>query len=452
MSTPPGPGTMGPHQPSDAAADASRPELAPGDGTGTARGPGSVGYRAVFAVREFRAVFAAHLLSMLGEVVCGIALAVLIYRLTDSPLLSALTFAAAMLPYVIGGTLLSSVADRFPPRRVLVVCDLVHAACVAAMVVPGTPVAALLALRCVTATVSPVFSGTRSATLGDILGEGDAFVLGRSVIRITAQSAQLAGFAVGGLLLAAVSPRAVLVLTSAALVGSALILRFGTRRRPARLGAGGDGGALLADSLRGVRRLFGDRRIRGLLLLSWVPPMFVVMPEVLLTPYSDGLGLGPAGLGLLMCGMPVGAVVSEVLVGSLLGPRARARLTLPVGVAAAVPALGYAAHPSFGWALALQVLTGCGIAYSLGLDQWFLAAVPEELRGRAMTVLTAGLMTSQGLGMTAAGAAAEFAPVSVVATVSGGLGAVCSLLVALEVRRGAGGAEPSGPGTERTEL
>ncbi|WP_432586653.1 MFS transporter [Streptomyces sp. HD1123-B1] len=452
MSTPPGPGTTGPLESSPTAAHASRPELAPAGGEESGPGPGSVGYRAVFAVGEFRAVFAAHLISMLGEVVCGIALSVLVYRLTDSPLLSALTFATAMLPYVVGGTLLSSVADRLPPRRVLVVCDLVNAACVAAMVIPGMPVAALLALRCVTATVSPVFSGTRSATLGDILGEGDTFVLGRSVIRITAQSAQLAGFAVGGLLLAAVSPRAVLVLTAAALVCSALILRFGTRRRPARLRADGDGGALLGDSLRGVRRLFADRRIRWLLLLAWVPPMFVVMPEVLLTPYSDGLGLSPVGLGLLMCGMPVGAIVSEVLVGSLLGPRARARLTLPVGVAASLPALGYAAHPSFGWALALQVLTGFGIAYSLGLDQWFFAAVPEELRGRAMTVLTAGLMTSQGLGMAVAGAVAEFAPVSTVAAVSGAVGALCSGLVALEVRRGARGTGAGGAGTKRTEL
>lgn len=397
-------------------------------------GPGSVGYGAVFGVREFRAVFAAHLVSMLGEMVGQIALSVLVYRLTGSPLLSALTFATSMVPYAIGGTLLSSVADRFPARRVLVVCDLVHAGCVAAMVVPGMPVAVLLALRCVPAAISPVFSGTRSATLGDILGEGDAFVLGRSVIRITAQTAQLAGFGAGGLLLAAVSPRAALALTAAALVGSALVLRFGTRRRPARQPAG-DGAALLGDSLGGVRRLFADRRIRALMLLSWVPPMFVVMPEALLTPYSDGLGLGSAGLGLLMCGMPVGAIAAEALVGSLLGPRARARLTLPVGVAAMLPALGYACRPSLGWALALQLLTGCGIAYSLGLDQWFLAAVPDELRGRAMTVLTAGLMTFQGLGMAVSGAVAEFAPVHVVAAAAGGCGALCSLLVALEVRR-----------------
>ncbi|MET7900987.1 hypothetical protein ABZS86_05735 [Streptomyces sp. NPDC005355] len=37
---------------------------------------------------------------------------------------------------------------------------------------------------------------------------------------------------------------------------------------------------------------------------------------------------------------------------------------------------------------------------------------------------------------------AEFAPVHVVAAVGGGCGAVCSLLVALEVRRAVAGAGP----------
>lgn len=73
------------------------------------------GYARVFAVREFRAVFAAHLLSLLGVVVAEISLSVLVYDLTGSPLLSALTFALGFLPYVVGGTLLSGVATVSRP-------------------------------------------------------------------------------------------------------------------------------------------------------------------------------------------------------------------------------------------------------------------------------------------------------------------------------------------------
>ncbi|NKQ23782.1 MarR family transcriptional regulator [Streptomyces galbus] len=171
---------------------------------------------------------------MLGVIVAEIALSVLVYDLTGSALLSALTFALGFLPYVVGGTLLAGVADRFPARRVLVVCDLVCAACVAPMAAPGASIGVLLALRCCLATVSPVFSGTRTATLADILGDGDLFVLGRSLLRITAQSALLVGYGLGGLLLTVVAPRRALLITVAPFLASAALLRLGTARRPAR--------------------------------------------------------------------------------------------------------------------------------------------------------------------------------------------------------------------------
>ncbi|GAA1877561.1 hypothetical protein [Streptantibioticus ferralitis] len=46
------------------------------------------------------------------------------------------------------------------------------------------------------------------------------------------------------------------------------------------------------------------------------------------------------------------------LVGSLLGPRGRTRLTMPVAVRAMLLAPGHACPPSLGWALACQTLTG----------------------------------------------------------------------------------------------
>ncbi|MGW2189539.1 MFS transporter [Streptomyces sp. NPDC001719] len=390
--------------------------------TSQSAGAASRGYRAVFGVREFRVVFAAHLLSLLGIVVGEIALSVLVYRLTGSPLMTSLTFALGFLPYLVGGTLLSGIADRYPARRVLVVCDLLCATGAAAMALPVTPVAGLLVLRCLNAAVGPVFSGTRAATLGEILGAGDLFVLGRSLIRLVSQGAQLAGFGVGGLLLTVVTPRAALLATATGFLASALLLRLGTRRRPSR--AERDGGTLLTASWAGLREVFGQRRIRALLLLSWIPPFFLVAPEALAAPYADRIGAGSVGLGLLLCGMPVGAIVGEVLAGSLLGPRGRERIVLPVAAVLLLPFLVYAARPPLGLALPAVALAGMGVAYTLGLDQWFVAAVPEELRGRAMTLQTAGTMTLQGLGMALAGAAAERVPVHDVVAATGVLGTV----------------------------
>jgi MFS family permease len=400
------------------------PELPRDDARGS-------GYGRAFAVTEFRFVFAAHALSLLGVVVSEIALTVLVYELTGSPLLSALAFALGFLPYLVGGTLLSGVADRYPARRVLVVCDLVCAGCAALMALPATPVVALLALRCAIAAVSPVFSGTRMATLAEILGDGDLFVLGRSLLRIVSQSAVLVGFGLGGVLLAFVAPRGALVITFATFLASALLLRVGTRRRPARTGAG----PLMRYSLAGTRQVLADRRIRALLLLLWVPPMFVVAPEALAAAYADEIGVGTAWIGLLMCAMPVGTIAGELYAGAALSPAARSRIVLPLAGCGLLPLVAYPFRPDLGWILLALLVAGAAGAYTLGLDRWFVDAVPEELRGRAMTVHTAGLMTIQGVGMALAGAAAEFWPVSTVVGGVGVLGTVCCLLLVAEVRR-----------------
>jgi MFS family permease len=383
-------------------------------------------------VREFRAVFAAHVLSMGGEVVAMIALSVLVFRLTGSPLLTALTFALGFVPYALSGTLLSGLADRYPARRVLVTCDLFCAGCAAAMVLPGTPIAVLLSLRGTMAVIAPVFAGARAASLTDIL-PGDTFVLGRSLIRMVAQGAQIVGAGAGGLLLIVASPRAVLAITATTFAGSALLLRFGTRRRPARAAA--EGGAIVRQSLAGSGRLLADRRVRALLALWWAQSFFVVVPEALAAPYTAGIGAGTTGLGLFMAAMPVGTLLGELLAGTLLSQAARSRIAGPLAACSLLPYVAFALHPSLPWAIGAMFVTGLSAAYTLGVDQWFIAAVPEDLRGRAMTLLSAGLMTIQGLGMAAAGGAAELAPPHAVTAWAGLLGTVCVVAVLRPVMR-----------------
>ena len=47
----------------------------------------------------------------------------LVYQRTSSPLLSALTFAIGYLPWLLGGPVLSALADRLPRHRVLIGTD-----------------------------------------------------------------------------------------------------------------------------------------------------------------------------------------------------------------------------------------------------------------------------------------------------------------------------------------
>lgn len=136
-----------------------------------------------------------------------------------------------------------------------------------------------------------------------------------------------------------------------------------------------------------------------------------------------------------MCALPVGTIAGELYAGSRLRPATRSRIALPLVCCTLLPYLGYACRPGLALSLVLLVVAGAGSAYTLGLDQWFVRDVPEDLRGRAMTLLTAGLMTIQGVGMALAGVAAEFAGVRGAVVGAGVLGTVCCALLAVEARR-----------------
>ncbi|WP_420713052.1 hypothetical protein [Streptomyces sp. MMG1121] len=126
-----------------------------------------------------------------------------------------------------------------------------------------------------------------------------------------------------------------------------------------------------------------------------------------------------------MCALPVGTVAGELFAGAGLGPVTRERVALPLLRLAPLPYLGYALRPGLAVSLLLLVLSGAGSAYTLGPDQWFVRAVPQELRGRAMTVLSAGLMTAQGLGMALAGVVGQEAGVRTAVAGAGAAGVLC---------------------------
>jgi len=397
---------------------------------------GRHGYRQVFAVGEFRAIFAAHVISFSGDVIAQLALAVLVFERTGSAFGSSLTFALGFVPHLFGGTLLSSVADRFPVRRTLICCDLASAGLVALMALPGVPIPLLLGLLLPLGAIAPVFQGARAASLPDVLG-GEGFALGRSLLRMVAQTSQVWGFALGGVLLAVLSPRSLLLLDAVSFLASAVLLRVGTRERPARvdLPAGLPRRSVARDSLAGVRLVLGSARLRPLLLLYWLPPAFAIAPEALAAPYVAQLGRSPAAVGLLLAAASAGSVAGMVTAGSWLSPSRRLRLMLPLATWTFVPLLCFLARPALLPAMALLALSGLGWSYSIGLDQRLLDATPERLRGRTLSLTTSGLMVANGLGLAAAGAAAELAAPQAVIVASSLAGLVAVTLLARPVTR-----------------
>jgi predicted MFS family arabinose efflux permease len=415
----------------------------------TTSAAGRHGYRQVLAVGEFRVIFVAHVISFSGDVIAQLALAVLVFQRTGSALWSSLTFALGFLPHLLGGTLLSSVADRFPVRRTLIWCDLASAGVVALMALPGLPIPLLLGLLLPLGAIAPVFAGARAASLPDVLG-GDGFALGRSLLRMVAQASQIGGFALGGVLLAMLSPRPLLLLDAASFVASAVLLRVGTRERPPRADvppvARVPRRSVARDSLAGVRLALGSARLRPLLLFYWLPPAFTVAPEALAAPYVAQLGGSPAAVGLLLAAAAAGSVAGMLAAGTWLSLPRRLRFMVPMASWTFVPLLCFAARPGLVPAMALLVLSGLGWAYSIGLDQRLLEATPDHLRGRTLSLATSGLMLANGLGFAAAGAAGELASPQTVIVASGLAGLLAVALLARPLTANIRQISDAGPG------
>ena len=390
--------------------------------------PGRARYRDVLGSAEFRALFLASIVSMLGNVVAAVALTVLVYEQTRSPALAASVMALAFLPYLFGGVVAGTIADRLPARRVLVLCDLLSAGLVMVMVIPGMPVAALLGLLFTNGLLAPVYGGVRAAVLPDVLPPGPGYILGRSMMRMVAQSAQIAGYGAGGLLLTVVSPRGALAFDAVSFFASAVLLRGGMARLPARHDRA-VAGSVTGDSLRGIRRVLADRRVRRLLLFSWLVPVCAVAPEALAAPYASHIGQPARVTGFLLMGIPAGTVLADLVVARLLPGRVQRRLIVPAGLLAFVPLAGFAASPQLALALALLVTAGLGSAWGSGLDGLMISAAPEELRGRVLALASAGLMFLQGVGFALWGVAGQYAPVTVVIPAAAAAGVLVVLLL-----------------------
>jgi MFS family permease len=386
-------------------------------------------YRSALRVVEFDALAGTSLISVLGDSAAYLAVTVLVYQRTGSPLLSALTFATAFLPYLLGGTLLSALVDRFRPKTLLVGVDLIGAALVAVAAIPGVPIPALFGGLFLIGALAPVRTGTVAALIAEIL-PGDTFVAGRSVQRICVQTGQIAGTGLGGLLIAGFGPRGALFVDSASFVVSATVTAIAVRSRPVRSATGqrsadqqpGGQPSIVADSLAGIREIWSHTGVRRLLLLGWIVPFVAVAPEGLAAPAVAQSGRTAALVGVWMAAIPVGTVLGDLLAVWIVPPAHRSRTTWPLAILLTVLMIAFVVGLPFGLAIALLVACGAASAYGLGLDQLLRDGTPPQLQARAFTLNSTGLMVSQGLGFAAAGALGQILPAHQAIALAGALG------------------------------
>jgi MFS family permease len=387
-------------------------------------------FREVFAVREFRPLFGTFLLSTAGDELARVALTVLVYQRTASPLLTAFTFAIGHLPWLLGGPLLSTLADRLPRHRVLISTDVLRALLLVVMAIPGMPLPVLLGLLFLVSLCAPPFESARSALMADVL-EGERYVVATSLTNVTLQLAQVVGFLAAGALVAVLDPSAALLIDAATFAVSAVWLSAGLKRRPAPIVAAGERPrSLWQDAAEGLRFIGGSPRLLAIVGLLWLGTFFGYAWEGVAAPLAAELGRDATGLGILLAANPLGVTIGGLVLARLVPAHVRERLMAPLVVLSLLPLLvggllaatAAGGMSSFAVLVGLLFLSGLGASWVIPLNVAFVQAVPNAFRGRAFGVAVSGLYGVQGIGALAAGAAAEGVAPSGVMALCGGLG------------------------------
>jgi MFS family permease len=350
---------------------------------------------------DFRKLYLASLISLGGDWFLLVALFGLALDFTGSAVSVAALIVAQEVPFGVASLIGGVLADRFDRRRLMVVCDVARTLLCLGFLLVNDPSMMWLAylLLAVISSFSAVFDPASSAALPNLVEPrelGPANALSGSL-----WGTMLAvGAALGGIVAAALGRDAAFLIDASSFAVSGLLIARIGRPFSAERTEEPEANVIRAtvETVRYARR---DHRVLALVTVKAGFGIAAGVIALIAVFAHEEFGAGDAGIGALMAGRGVGALIGPFLGRWLAGPQDR-RLFGAIGVALAVFGLGYATlgvMPSL-FAAAVAV----GIAHLGGGAQWTLSSyglqrlVPDRIRGRIFafdfTLITLSLTVS----------------------------------------------------------
>ncbi|WP_298819999.1 MFS transporter [Chloroflexus sp.] len=357
--------------------------------------------------RNYRLFFAGQLISLTGTWMQSVAQGWLVLRLSDSPLLLGLVAAANSLPVLLFSLFAGTVADRFPKRRVLLITQstaMLLAAILAGLTLSGlVQIEHVLILALLLGVVNAFDAPARQAFTVEMVGREDllnAIALNSSIFN----GARTMGPAVAGIVVAWIGEGPAFLfnaLSFGAVLTSLLLMRL-----DARPAAGPRRGGLLSA---GLRYIASEPDVRALLFRAGAVSMFCFVHIPLLPVFArDVLQIGAVGLGWLSAASGMGSLVAALILAQLRDDAPRGKLLATAALLYAPLLIGFTQTRSVPLALILIGLCGWAGVTTMALTNTLIQLiVPDDLRGRVMSVFTLMLMGLSPLGGMLAGSIAE---------------------------------------------
>lgn len=357
--------------------------------------------------RNYRLFFFGQLISLTGTWMQSVAQGWLVLRLTDSPFLLGLVAAANSLPVLFLTLFAGTVADRFPKRRILLVTQsvaMILAATLAGLTLTGiVHISHVLILAFLLGCVNAFDAPTRQAFTVEMVGREDllnAIALNSSIFN----GARTMGPAVAGIVVAWIGEGPAFLFN--ALSFGAVLASLSLMQLDARQANGMQRGNMLRA---GLHYIASEPSVRALLLRAGAVSFFCFVHIPLLPVFArDILQIGAAGLGWLSAASGLGSLVAALTLAQLRDDAPRGKLLTAASLLYAPLLIGFTQARTVPIALLFIGLCGWAGVTTMALTNTLIQLiVPDELRGRVMSVFTLSLMGLSPLGGMLAGSIAE---------------------------------------------
>ena len=341
----------------------------------------------LFANRSFTLFYVGQAFSYAGDGLRLIAIPLLVYKLTGSALSLGVTYALELLPFSLFSVVGGSLGDRLDRRRLMIACDAVRFAILAAFAVAYAAgvltIGMLYAGIAAIAICAAIFLGGQSSTIPYLLGRSNTTRAMAALIGIE-QVSQTIVPPIGGALFALVGPLPALAINAATYGISQLSIAATDGFGPDEPGRLPTLREIAHDVRLGWDFVFGDRALRAVTLCGSVFNFFGFMSGAVFIPFlkrefaaSDvtvgwtlglsavGMALGSYVAGRVPAGWPFGRImcVAYLLDGLFFVP-----IVFTHDLQVLIPAM---------------VLTNCCVAFEIAtLVGWRLRIAPAEQVGR----------------------------------------------------------------------
>ena len=369
--------------------------------------------------RDFRYLWTGTVFMSAGQWIQQVTLGWLAYDLTGSPIALGAINGLRALPFLVVGPTAGVFADRMDRRKLLIAIQavlVVTATCMGALVASGlVEVWHLFLFAFITASFWAVNQPLRQTLVPSVVPR-DALMNAIALNSLAFNITKVLGPTAGGFLIAAFGPGGNFFVQGLAYV-CVMAAIYGMQVAPHDAAAARQS-SVWANLREGLSYVKSSSVVLALMISALVPSIFAQPYQTLMPVFQkDVLGQGPEALGLMLAAPGVGAVIAALLLASLGGFRRKGILLLFSLFALGISLILFSQMTTLPLALLTLVgVGGCQVFYAATTNTMLQIIVPDELRGRVISIY----MLDQGLspaGALMAGISTHFvgAPTTVVA-------------------------------------